>query len=166
MRPGHQDLNVNFFIFRSCRPLDGRQTPIFENFPIQHIFLKFVFFNIKMKKTPLLGFLKRPENRRPNMMAQTQPLSSFPFFFPRLPHFSLPVSPFPSGLPVVPSQVAKTQTQGRISKTLPPHQATTMAAAGEASSKLLRFLYFVGAGGISFQQPRVLVSSLLVCLTP
>ena len=52
-----------FFTFRSCRPLDGRKTPcrplggrqspIFENFPIRHIFLKFCFFlNIKMKKTP------------------------------------------------------------------------------------------------------------------
>ena len=50
MRPGRQDLNVNFFTFRSCRPLDGRQSTIFENFPIQHIFLKFYFFNIKMKK--------------------------------------------------------------------------------------------------------------------
>ena len=62
MRPGRHDLNVNFFTFRSCRPLDGRhapyrplggrQTPIFENFPIRHIFLKFCFFNIKMKKKP------------------------------------------------------------------------------------------------------------------
>ena len=58
MRPRRQDLNVIFFTFRSCRPLDGqqapcrpwRQEPIFENFPIRHIFLKFYFFNIKMKK--------------------------------------------------------------------------------------------------------------------
>jgi len=50
MRPGRQDLNVIFFTFRSCRHLDGRQTPIFENFPIRHIFLKICFFNIKMKK--------------------------------------------------------------------------------------------------------------------
>ena len=51
----------NFFTFRSCRPLDGRQAPcrplggrqapIFENFTIWHIFLKFYFLkNIKMKK--------------------------------------------------------------------------------------------------------------------
>ena len=60
MRPRRQDLNVIFFTFRSRRPLNGRQTPcrplgrrqttIFENFPIRHIFLKFYFFNIKMKK--------------------------------------------------------------------------------------------------------------------
>ena len=57
MLPVRQDLNVIFFTFRSCRPLDGRQTPcrqapIFENFPIRHIFLKFCFFYIKMKKVP------------------------------------------------------------------------------------------------------------------
>ena len=50
MHPGRQDLNVIFFTFRSYRQLDGRQAPIFENFPIRHIFLKFYFFNIKMKK--------------------------------------------------------------------------------------------------------------------
>ena len=44
-----------FFTFRSCRQLDGRQAPIFENFPIRHIFLKFYFFNIKMKKSAFLG---------------------------------------------------------------------------------------------------------------
>ena len=33
-----------YFTFRSCRQLDGRQVPIFENFPIRHIFLKFWFF--------------------------------------------------------------------------------------------------------------------------
>ena len=61
MRPGRQDLNVNFFTFRSCRPLDGRQAPcrplgvrqapIFENFPIRHIFLKFCFFKYKNEKS-------------------------------------------------------------------------------------------------------------------
>ena len=60
MRLGRQDLNVKKNSFRSyrpldgrqapCRPLVGRQAPIFENFPIRHIFLKFCFFNIKMKK--------------------------------------------------------------------------------------------------------------------
>ena len=47
MRHGRRDLNV-----RSCRQLDGgdRHPPIFENFSIRHIFLKFYFFNIKMKK--------------------------------------------------------------------------------------------------------------------
>ena len=52
MRPGRQDLNVNFFIFRSYHQLDGRQAPIFLNFPIRHIFFwNFVFLNIKMKKS-------------------------------------------------------------------------------------------------------------------
>ena len=66
MHPGRQDLNVIFFTFRSCRPLDGRQAPcrplrrrqapIFENFPIRHIFLKFCFFlNIKMKNPSSCG---------------------------------------------------------------------------------------------------------------
>ena len=60
MRSGRQDLNVIFFTFRSCRPLDGRQAPcrplggrqapIFENFPIRHIFLKFCFFKYKNEK--------------------------------------------------------------------------------------------------------------------
>ena len=56
MHPGRQDLNVIFFTFRSCRPLDGRQAPcrplggrqapIFENFPIRHIFLKLERSNV------------------------------------------------------------------------------------------------------------------------
>ena len=57
MRPGRQDLNVNFFTFRSCRQLDGPQAPCRplggDRHPflkISHIFLKFCFFNIKMKK--------------------------------------------------------------------------------------------------------------------
>ena len=65
MRPRRHDLNINFFTFRSWRQLDGRQLPLspirgrqapsFENFPIQHIFLKFCFFlNIKMNKRPIL----------------------------------------------------------------------------------------------------------------
>ena len=41
----------NFFIFRSCRPLGGRQAPIFENFPIWHIFLN--FFKYKNEKALL-----------------------------------------------------------------------------------------------------------------
>ena len=52
MRHGHQDLNVNI-TFRSCRPLDGRQATIFENFPIRHIFLKFCFFKYKNEKRPM-----------------------------------------------------------------------------------------------------------------
>ena len=55
MRPGRQDLNINFFTFRSCHQLDGRQAPcrppIFENFPIRHIFLKFCFFKYKNEKS-------------------------------------------------------------------------------------------------------------------
>ena len=50
MHPGRQDLNVNFFTFRACRQLDGRQAPIFKNFPIRHIFLKSCFFKYKNKK--------------------------------------------------------------------------------------------------------------------
>ena len=62
IHPGRQDLNVNFFLHLGpvahwmgrqapCRPLRGRQAPIFENFPIRRIFLKFCFFlNIKIKK--------------------------------------------------------------------------------------------------------------------
>ena len=60
MRPGRQDLNNINVTFRSCRqldgwlalcrPLGGRQTPIFENFPIRHIFLKFCFFKYKNEK--------------------------------------------------------------------------------------------------------------------
>ena len=61
MRPKRHDLNVIFFTFRSCRPLDGRQAPcrplggrqapIFKNFPIRHIFLKFCFFKYKNEKS-------------------------------------------------------------------------------------------------------------------
>jgi hypothetical protein len=58
MRSGHQDLNIIFFTFRSCRPrqapcrpLRERQAPIFENFSIRHIFLKFCFFKYKNKKS-------------------------------------------------------------------------------------------------------------------
>jgi len=39
-----------FFTFTSCRLLDGRQAPIFENSPIRHIFLKFYFFKYKNEK--------------------------------------------------------------------------------------------------------------------
>jgi len=46
MRPGHQDLNIIFFTFRS---------PIFENFPIRHIFLKFCFFKYKNEKSAFVG---------------------------------------------------------------------------------------------------------------
>ena len=53
MHPGRQDLNVIFFTFRSCRPLDGRQAPIFEKFLIWYIFLKFCFFfKYKNEKGP------------------------------------------------------------------------------------------------------------------
>ena len=48
MRPGRQDLNVNFFYIWSCRQLDGRRASIFENFFIRYIFLKLYFFNIKI----------------------------------------------------------------------------------------------------------------------
>ena len=66
MRPGRQDLNVNFFTFRSCRQLDGRQAPrrqapIFENFPIRHIFLKFCFFKYKNEKKKLPGLVGMSE---------------------------------------------------------------------------------------------------------
>src|SRR6185503_17666950 len=60
MRPGRQDLNVDFFTFRSCPPLDGGGTlpPIrgatgthFLKISLFDIyFLNFVFFNIKMEK--------------------------------------------------------------------------------------------------------------------
>ena len=62
MHPERQDLNIIFLHLGpvanwmgdrgACRPLGERQAPIFENFPIRHIFLKFYFFNIKMKKSP------------------------------------------------------------------------------------------------------------------
>ena len=51
--PWRQDLNVIFLhlcpvaSWMGDRPLSP---PIFENFSIQHMFLKFCFFNIKMKK--------------------------------------------------------------------------------------------------------------------
>jgi hypothetical protein len=40
----------------------------------------------------------------------------------------------------------------------------TMVAPGEASTMLLRFLYFAGAGGISFLETRV-CTCIPVCLT-
>ena len=83
MHPRRQDLNVIFFTFRSCRPLDGRQTPcrplvgrhapIFENFPILHIFLKFCSFNIKMKKARSLTALRGGAASRPLGAAWVQP---------------------------------------------------------------------------------------------
>jgi hypothetical protein len=34
----------------ACRPMEGRQAPISENFQKQHIFLKFCFFKYKKEK--------------------------------------------------------------------------------------------------------------------
>ena len=68
MRPGRQDLNVIFLKFRSCRqlapcrPLRGRQAPIFENFPIRHIFLKFCFFKYKNEKSAAAGHARLQAN--------------------------------------------------------------------------------------------------------
>ena len=66
MRPRRQNLNVNFFTFRSSpyRSLGGRQAPIFENFPIRHIFLKFCFFKYKNERwRSQRPTLKRPVGR-------------------------------------------------------------------------------------------------------
>ena len=80
MRPERQDLNVNFFTFRFYRQLDGRQAPIFKNFPIQHIFLKFCFLKYKNKKSarnratmlrPICSsrpFLKKEKRLQPNLI--------------------------------------------------------------------------------------------------
>ena len=47
------------FIDRSCRPMAGRQAPIFEIFRNRHIFLNFfIFLNIEMKKFPEHGLLE------------------------------------------------------------------------------------------------------------
>ena len=79
---GRQDLNVIFFTFRSCRPLEGRQAPcrplrgrqapIFENFSIRHIFLKFCFFKYKNERSPTNQHIRNilhcgPIWFRPNM---------------------------------------------------------------------------------------------------
>ena len=72
MRPGHQDINVNFLLHlghvahmgdRHLSTIRGRQAPIFENFPIRHIFLKFCFFNIKMKKKGFLPARNKQDSR-------------------------------------------------------------------------------------------------------
>ena len=53
MRIGRQDLNINFFTFRSCHPLDGRQAlcrPFLKISLFGVYFWNFIFLNIKMKK--------------------------------------------------------------------------------------------------------------------
>ena len=72
MRPGGQDLNVNFFTFRSYRQLDGWQAPHpplgatgthFLKFPYSvYIFEILFFLNIKMKKRPEGATLYRAGN--------------------------------------------------------------------------------------------------------
>ena len=54
MRPRRQDLNIIFFIFRSCRQLDGRQAPcrrpFLKFFLFGIYFWNFIFFKYKNEK--------------------------------------------------------------------------------------------------------------------
>ena len=76
MRPGRQDLNVNFFTFRSCRPLDGRQTPYRPlEFPIR-IFLKY-----KNEKSVLRSLLPAHGPSRGHVMRSGLWLSHLPRAF-------------------------------------------------------------------------------------
>ena len=66
-------------------PIRGRQAPIFENFPIRHIFLKFCFFKYKNKKAPYLpsGRAVAQQEHGHLVLRNTHVWFSFfhPFFF-------------------------------------------------------------------------------------